>query len=208
MDVQQQLISILGKAKVVLDGQKVEMIVSNNNFGVVDVIVGTNILKNSKILKNILYQLLDNNKVNAITMSDKESESSIKKLLDNYNILPKDDIIKPSKVIPEIEITENDVKPVVMKNRPTPFTLFKTINSQVQEMIKSNIIETSSSAYNSVIVLIKKPDGSIRFCIDYRLVNQKIKNENRPLPHITSIFYHMYKKKYSLQLICIGDTIN
>uniref|UniRef100_A0A0K0FCB5 Peptidase A2 domain-containing protein n=1 Tax=Strongyloides venezuelensis TaxID=75913 RepID=A0A0K0FCB5_STRVS len=55
MDVQQQLISILGKAKVVLDGQKVEMIVSNNNFGTVDVIVGTNILKNSKRLKTFYF---------------------------------------------------------------------------------------------------------------------------------------------------------
>uniref|UniRef100_A0A0K0FSV4 Peptidase A2 domain-containing protein n=1 Tax=Strongyloides venezuelensis TaxID=75913 RepID=A0A0K0FSV4_STRVS len=180
MDVQQQVTSIL---------------VSNNNFGTVDVIVETNILKNSKRLKNILFQLLDNNEVNTITMSDEESESSIKKLLDNYNILPKDDIIKPSKVIPEIEITVNDVKPVVMKNRPIPFTLFKTINSQVQEMIKSNIVETSSSPYNSAIVPIKKPDGSIRLCIDYRLVNQKIKYGDRPLPHITSMFYHMYKKK-------------
>uniref|UniRef100_A0A0N5BKC6 RNA-directed DNA polymerase n=1 Tax=Strongyloides papillosus TaxID=174720 RepID=A0A0N5BKC6_STREA len=171
------------------------MIVSNNNFGAVDVIVGTNILKNSKRLKTILFQLLENNEVNAITISDKESESSIKKLLNSYNILPKDDIIKPSKVIPEIEITVNDVKPVVMKNRPIPFTLFKTINNQVQEMIKSNIVETSSSPYNSAIVPIKKPDGSIRLCIDYRLVNQKIKYEDRPLPHITSMFYHMYKKK-------------
>uniref|UniRef100_A0A0K0FCB6 Retrotransposon-like protein 1 (inferred by orthology to a human protein) n=1 Tax=Strongyloides venezuelensis TaxID=75913 RepID=A0A0K0FCB6_STRVS len=109
-------------------------------------------------------------------MSDKESESSIKKLLDNYNILPK----------------VNDVKPVVMKNRPILFTLFKTINSQIQEMIKSNIVETSSSPYNSAIVPIKKPDGSIRLCIDYRLVNQKIKYEDRPLPHITSMFYQIF----------------
>uniref|UniRef100_A0A0K0FGN9 Reverse transcriptase domain-containing protein n=1 Tax=Strongyloides venezuelensis TaxID=75913 RepID=A0A0K0FGN9_STRVS len=147
------------------------MIVSNNKFGTVDVIVGTNILKNSKRLKNILFQLLDNNEVNTITMSDKESESLIKKLLGNYNILPKGDIIKPLKVITEIEITVNDVKPVVMKNRPIPFTLFKTINSQVQEMIKSNIAETSFSPYNSATVPIKKPDESIRLCIDYRLVN-------------------------------------
>uniref|UniRef100_A0A0K0FQC3 Retrotransposon-like protein 1 (inferred by orthology to a human protein) n=1 Tax=Strongyloides venezuelensis TaxID=75913 RepID=A0A0K0FQC3_STRVS len=190
-DVQQQLISILGKAKVVLNGQKVEMIVSNNNFGTVDVIVGTNILKNSKRLKNILFQLLDNNEVNTITMSDKESESLIKKLLDNYNILPKDDIIKPSKVITEIEITVNDVKPVVMKNRPIPFTLFKTINSQVQEMIKSNIAETSFSPYNSATVPIKKPDESIRLCIDYRL----IKKNSREL---TAFSFNGYKLQFKV----------
>ena len=44
--------------------------------------------------------------------------------------------------------------------------------------------ERSLSPWSSPIVLVSKPDGSSRFCIDYHKVNSITKTDAYPLPHI------------------------
>jgi predicted aspartyl protease len=58
------------------------------------------------------------------------------------------------------------------------------IYDNVQEMLKNNIIEQSRSPWASPVVLVNKKDGSIRFCVDYRKLNQSTKRDVYPLPRI------------------------
>ena len=46
------------------------------------------------------------------------------------------------------------------------------MTSQIQEMLDKNIINRSSSPWLAPPVLIKKEDGNVRFCIDYRNLNK------------------------------------
>lgn len=51
-------------------------------------------------------------------------------------------------------------------------------------MLDQNVIQPSSSAWSSPIVLVRKKDGQLRFCVDYRKLNSVTKNDAHPLPRI------------------------
>ena len=56
--------------------------------------------------------------------------------------------------------------------------------AEVQRMLQKGIIEPSCSPWSSPIVLIRKKDGSVRFCIDYRKLNSVTVKDSYPLPRI------------------------
>lgn len=51
-------------------------------------------------------------------------------------------------------------------------------------MLDVGVINPSKSPWASPIVIVRKSDGSIRFCVDYRKVNEVTINDSYPLPRI------------------------
>ena len=51
-------------------------------------------------------------------------------------------------------------------------------------MLAADYVKPSSSPWSSPIVLVKKTDGSSRFCINYRALNNVTKKDVHPLPRI------------------------
>ena len=54
-------------------------------------------------------------------------------------------------------------KPVQVKNRQIPYKMEESINKEVSEMLKMNIIEPSESPFCSPVVIVPKKDGTNRF---------------------------------------------
>jgi len=62
------------------------------------------------------------------------------------------------------------------------------IKAQVDRMLELEIIEPSQSEWASPVVLIPKPDGSPRFCIDYLQLNERTVRDSYPLPRMDDCF--------------------
>ncbi len=63
-------------------------------------------------------------------------------------------------------------------------------------MLERGIIEPSISEWSSPVVLIKKKDGSTRFAIDFRRVNQYVKKDSYPLSRIDDCLDALAGSKY------------
>eukprot|EP00834_Sanchytrium_tribonematis_P003817 NODE_161_length_14984_cov_0.487000.p11 type:complete len:134 gc:universal NODE_161_length_14984_cov_0.487000:2239-2640(+) len=53
-------------------------------------------------------------------------------------------------------------------------------------MLQNDVIEPSNSDWRSAVVLMTKPDGSVRFCVNYKQLNKHTKFDAYPLPDLNS----------------------
>ena len=74
----------------------------------------------------------------------------------------------------------------------------------IDGMLKQGIIEPSEGAWASPIVLARKKDGSFRFCVDFRCVNDVTKKDVHPLPRIDHALDSLAGAKWfsNLDLAC------
>ena len=66
----------------------------------------------------------------------------------------------------------------------------------VKEMLKQGTICHSKSSYASPVVLVKKKDGSDRFCVDYKQLNTVTNKDKYPLPRVDDITDALSRAKY------------
>jgi len=57
-------------------------------------------------------------------------------------------------------------------------------NAEVKRQLAADVIEPTSSEWGFPVVLVPKKDGTLRFCVDYRLLNAVTKKDSYPLPRM------------------------
>ena len=82
------------------------------------------------------------------------------------------------------QIVTGDAQPIRQAPRRLPQFLKSDVDRQVEEMIAHGIVQPSTSPWSSPIVLVKKQNGTFRFCVDYRAVNRVTMKDAYPLPRI------------------------
>jgi len=80
--------------------------------------------------------------------------------------------------------------------RRMPFSQREKVAELVKDMLEKGVIQPSTSAWASPIVLVPKRDGSLQFCVDYRKVNSITKKDVYPLPHIDDILDTLSEARY------------
>ena len=89
-----------------------------------------------------------------------------------------------------------DDTPIYQKPRRFPEPVSEEIEAQCQELHLLDIIEPSKSSWSSPVVPVRKKDGKLRLCVDYRKLNAVTKPDRYPLPNLTDSVYSLHGVKY------------
>ena len=87
--------------------------------------------------------------------------------------------------------------PIAQGMRPTAPADRQVVREEVRKMLETGAIRPSSSPWASPIVLVRKKDGSLRFCVDYRKLNDATKKDVHPLPRTSDMLESLAGAKSS-----------
>lgn len=91
--------------------------------------------------------------------------------------------------------TENH-KPVYQKQYNFSPAIKKQIEKEIDDMLRNDVIEPSISPWCSPVLLVKKPNGDNRLCLDSRQLNKVTKRDTYPLPRVTTIIDNLRSARY------------
>ena len=83
------------------------------------------------------------------------------------------------------DIDTGDTIPIKQSPRRPSLSARQAEDDILDEMLESGVIEPSDSPWTSPVCLVKKKDGTFRFCVDYRRVNSVSRRDAFPIPDIT-----------------------
>ena len=95
-----------------------------------------------------------------------------------HNILLKDDI------------------PFQQRHRRIPPALYQEVKDHLQQLLHAGVIRQSSSPYASAVVLVRKKNGKLRFCVDFRELNAKGVRDSYALPRIDELLDNLSGCRY------------
>ncbi|XP_064463889.1 uncharacterized protein K02A2.6-like [Ornithodoros turicata] len=94
-----------------------------------------------------------------------------------------------------------DVKPVAQKLRRLPLALRDRVSKELNKLESEGIIErVDASPWVSPIVVVQKPDGNIRLCVDLREPNKAIVADAYPLPTVEELLNSLSGANYFAKL--------
>ncbi|KAJ0641390.1 putative nucleotidyltransferase, Ribonuclease H [Helianthus annuus] len=105
------------------------------------------------------------------------------------DVFPEDLPGLPPKREVEFKIELNPgAKPVAKAPYRLAPTEMKELMTQLQELLDKGFIKPSVSPWGAPVLFVKKKDGSMRMCIDYRELNKLTVKNRYPLPRIDDLF--------------------
>ncbi|GBN26385.1 Retrovirus-related Pol polyprotein from transposon 297 [Araneus ventricosus] len=116
---------------------------------------------------------------------NEEQRTAVKELLEEFqNLFSASDSDVSRCNMTQHRINTGNHPPIKQYPRRLPLAKKEEAERLVKEMVDNGIIEESSGPWASPIVLVKKKDGSTRFCVDYRKLNKITIKDSYPLPRI------------------------
>ncbi|XP_064468579.1 uncharacterized protein LOC135380569 [Ornithodoros turicata] len=128
----------------------------------------------------------------------KKQKEQVREVLDAHRAIFSDAPGKTDLIRCDLKLTTE--KPINTKQYPLPFAVREAIEEEVQAMLRMGIVERSDSAYNSPLLVVRKPDKTHRVCIDFRRLNDHLTQDSEPIPRADELFAAVGTKRYFTKL--------
>ena len=87
-------------------------------------------------------------------------------------------------------------KPFKQQLRKHPWAHQEVIDAHVEKMLETGVISQTVSPWSSNVVFVRKSSGELRFCVDFRQLNNLTVKDSYPLPRIDSCMDSLGGAKY------------
>ena len=77
-----------------------------------------------------------------------------------------------------------------------PQKLEEEVNKEIEKMLEMGIIRPSTSPWAAPVVIVPKPDDTIKLCVDYRKINSVTKMDAYPIPSMERMIEKIASAKY------------
>lgn len=141
-------------------------------------------------------------RLHAISAKDAEEaplNALRKEMLEEFRDVFPDELpsgLPPSREVDhKIELVPGAVPPSRPTIRLSP-TELDELKKQLEELVKAGFIRPSKSPFGAPILFVKKKDGSMRMCIDYRALNELTVKNSYPLPRVDELFDRLHGSRY------------
>ena len=84
----------------------------------------------------------------------------------------------------QMKINLHDTTPVQKQYTSMPRPLYPEVKQHIEDLLNKGWIKRSFSNYSSPVVCVRKKNGTLRLCIDYRQLNQRTVPDRHPLPRV------------------------
>ena len=119
--------------------------------------------------------------------SDEDKNAAIEMIKRNANVFSKNDMDMGRTNLVKHHIELTDPIPFKESYRRIPPQMYDEVKAHIQEMLDLGAIRHSNSPWSSAIVLVRKKDGRLRFCIDLRKLNNRTVKDAYSLPRIETL---------------------
>jgi hypothetical protein len=102
--------------------------------------------------------------------------------------------------LPPPRSRDHGSEPVAVRPYRYPASHKDELERQCATMLEQGLVRRSSSAFSSPILLVKKPDGSWRFCVDYRALNAITIKDAFPIPVVDELIDELHGAKFFTKL--------
>jgi len=96
----------------------------------------------------------------------------------------------------QLKINLSDNRPVQKNYTAIPKPLFPEVKQYVEDLLNRGWVRKSRSAYSSPVVCVRKKDGSLRLCVDFRELNRRTVPDRHPLPRVQTTIENLGGNKW------------